>query len=122
MLKRSEGLTLTGIFVEHMLTVGFSNSFIHTVLGEEEDNHPRNPTHTAGNLEMVLSTNELYKQRGKGTDEKSAQSPTVNPKTTTPRSSAPVAHPSKKVINSSSGRGGDKTPLQEKLKSHINFP
>jgi len=49
------------IFMEHMLTMGFRNSFIHTVLGEEEDNNLGNPTHIVGDLEMVLNTNEMYK-------------------------------------------------------------
>jgi hypothetical protein len=34
-------------------------------------------------LEMILNTNESYKQRGKGSSEKSAQSSTVTPKSTT---------------------------------------
>jgi hypothetical protein len=55
-----------------MLTIIFSNSFIHIVLGEEEDNNLGNPTHIVGDLEMVLSTNELYKQREKGPKEKSS--------------------------------------------------
>jgi hypothetical protein len=120
--EKIRGFDPNKIFVEHMLTMGFSNSFIHTVLGEEEDNHLGNPTHTVGDLETVLSTNELYKQRGKGPSEKSAQSPTINPKTTTPRSSAPVAHPSKKVINNSSGGGGDKNPPPGKIESSHKLP
>jgi hypothetical protein len=55
-----------------MLTIGFRNLFIHTFLGEEEDNHQGNPTHTVGDLEMMISTNELYKKRGKGPSEKSS--------------------------------------------------
>jgi hypothetical protein len=68
------------IFFEHMLIVGFRNSFIHTILGEEEDNNLGNPTHTTGDLEMALSTNEFYKHRGKGPNKKNAHSPTVTPK------------------------------------------
>jgi hypothetical protein len=105
-----------------MLTVGFSNSFIHTDLGEEEDNNLGTPIHTVGDLEMVLSTNEFYKQKGKGPSEKSAQSPTVTPKTTTSWSSAPVAHPSRKVINSSLGGGGDKNPPPGKIESSHKLP
>ena len=116
------GFDPNGIFLEHMLTVGFSNSFIHTVLREEEDNHLGNPTHTAGDLEMILSTNELYKHRGKGPNEKRVQSPTINPKTTTPWSSAPVALPYKKVIKSSSCRGGDKNPPPGKIESSHKLP
>jgi hypothetical protein len=68
------------------------------------------PTLTVGDLDMVLSTNEFYKQKGKGPIEKSSQSPTVTPKTTTYQSSALVAHPYRKVINNISGGGGDKNP------------
>jgi hypothetical protein len=116
-IEKIIGFDPNRIFVEHMLTVGFSNSFIHTVLGEEQDNHQGNPTHTVDDLETVLSTNELYKHRGKSLGKKSVQSPTVNPETTTPRSSAPSAHPSKKVINSSSSGGGDKKPPPGKIES-----
>jgi len=45
--------------MENMLTMGFIKSFIHSVLGEEEDNHLGNPTQIVGDLETVLSTNEL---------------------------------------------------------------
>jgi hypothetical protein len=79
-------------FLEHMLTVGFSNSFIHTVLGEEEDNNLGTPIHIVGDLETVFSTNEFYKHKGKGPNEKSSQSPNVTPKTTTSWSNAPTSH------------------------------
>jgi hypothetical protein len=59
--KNVRGFEPNGIFVEHMLTMGLKNSFTHTILGEEEDNHLENPTHIAGDLETILSTNELYK-------------------------------------------------------------
>jgi hypothetical protein len=58
-----KGFDPNGIFVEHMLIVGSTNSFIHTVLGEEEDNQLGNPTHTTSDLETILSTNELYRNR-----------------------------------------------------------
>jgi hypothetical protein len=59
-VENVRGFDPNRIFVECMLTMGFNNSFIQTILGEEEDNHLGNPTHTAGDLDMVLSTNELY--------------------------------------------------------------
>jgi hypothetical protein len=70
--KKIRGFDPNGMFVEHMLTMSFSSSFIHTILGEEEYNNLGNPTHIVDDLEMVLSTNELYKQRGKSPSEKSA--------------------------------------------------
>ena len=38
--------------MEHILTVGFSSSFIHTVLEEEEDNNVGNPTHIVGDFDL----------------------------------------------------------------------
>jgi hypothetical protein len=78
--KKIRGFDPNGIFVKQMLKVGFSSSFIHIVLGEEEDNNLGNPTHIVGDLETILSTNKLYKQRGKGPSEKSAQSPLLLPR------------------------------------------
>jgi hypothetical protein len=74
-LKYTEKIKLfdpNDFFVEHMLTMGFNNSFIHTVLGEEEYNNLGTPTHTAGDLETTLSTNAFYKKKGKGPNEKSS--------------------------------------------------
>jgi hypothetical protein len=87
-----------------------NNSFIHTILSEEEDTNLGSPTHNVGDLETILSTNEFHKKKGKGSNEKRTYSPTVNPKTTTFQSNAPMTHPSRKVINNSSGSGGEKTP------------
>jgi hypothetical protein len=56
-VEKIRGFEPKKIFLEHILTMGFSNSFIHIVLGEEEENHLGNPTHIVGNLEMVLNTN-----------------------------------------------------------------
>jgi hypothetical protein len=46
----------------------------------------------------------------------------MNPKTTTPWSSAPVTHPYKKVTNNSSGGGGDKNPPLGKIESSHKIP
>jgi hypothetical protein len=54
--------------------------------------------------------------------EKSAQSPTVTPKSTTSRSSAPTTHQIKKVTHSSSGGGGDKNPPSGKIESSHKLP
>jgi hypothetical protein len=81
-VEKIKGFDPNKIFVEHMLSVGFSNSFIQTTLNEEEEegNNQSTPVHEAGDLETILSTNELYKQKGKGPSERSAQSPVVTPK------------------------------------------
>jgi hypothetical protein len=81
--KKINGFDLNGIFVEHMLAVGFNNSFIHTFLSEEEYNNLGPPSYNVGDLETLLSTNEFYKKKGKGPNGNSTQSPTVTPKTTT---------------------------------------
>jgi hypothetical protein len=107
-VERIKGFDPNEIFLEHMLAVGFNNSFLHIVLSEEEDNNLGAPAHNVGDLEMVLSTNEFYKQKGKGPSEKSDQSPNVTPKTTTSQRNAPMTHPSRKVMNNSSGGRGEK--------------
>jgi hypothetical protein len=89
---RIKGLDPSGIFVEHILTIGFNNYFINNVLNEDEDNDSVTPARDNGDLETIINTNESYKQKGKGPREKSSQSPTVTPKSTTSRSSAPMTH------------------------------
>jgi hypothetical protein len=120
--EKIRGFDPNGIFLEHMLILGFSSSFIHTILEEEEDNNLGNPTHTVGDLEMVLSTNELYKQRGKGPSKKSVQSPIFTPNTSTPQSSTPATHLYKKLTKNSSSRGGDKNPPQRKIEISHKLP
>jgi hypothetical protein len=71
-VEKIKGFDPSGIFVEHMLAVVFRNSFVHTVLSEEEDDNLSAPTHNVGDLETVLSTNKFYKHKGKGPSEKSA--------------------------------------------------
>jgi hypothetical protein len=51
----------SGIFVEHLLVVGFRNSFINIILSEDRDNASGTPTHDTGDLETILNTNESYK-------------------------------------------------------------
>ena len=58
-VENIRGFEPNKIFLEHMLTVGFSNSCIHSILGEEGDNRLGTPAHTTGDLETVLSTNEF---------------------------------------------------------------
>jgi len=60
-VERIKGFEPNKFFVEHMLIVGFRNLFIHTNLGEEEDNKLGTLIQTIGDLEIILSTNEFYK-------------------------------------------------------------
>jgi hypothetical protein len=77
-----------------MLSVGFSTSFIQTILSEEEEvNNQRNLVHNAENLETLLSSNDIYKKKGKIPNEKSTQSPIVTPNNATSMSSAPTSLP-----------------------------
>jgi hypothetical protein len=113
--ERVRGFDPSIIFVEHLLAIGFSNSFINAILNEDRDNDSSTPAHDTGDLETILITNESYKHKGKGPREKSVKSPHVTPKSKTPRSSAPMAHQIKKMTHSSSGGGGDKNPPSEKI-------
>jgi hypothetical protein len=116
-VENIKGFETNKIFVEHMLAVRFNNSFIHTILSEEKDNNLGALSHNVDDLEAILSTNEFYKQKGKGPSEKSAQSPFVTPKTTTSRSNDPMARPTRKVTNNSSGGGGENNPPPRKIES-----
>jgi hypothetical protein len=60
--KRLRGFNPNGIFVEHLLAIGFNNYFIHTLLNEHIDNDNNTPTIDVGDLETLQSTTELYKQ------------------------------------------------------------
>jgi hypothetical protein len=62
------------------------------------------------------------RKKRKGPNEKSAQSPTVTPKTTTSRSNAPVAHPTRKLTNTSSSSEGEKNPPSGKIESSHKLP
>jgi hypothetical protein len=121
-VEKVKGLDPSGIFVEHLLSVGFNNSFNNEILNEYRDNSSGTLAHDTDDLETILNTNESYKKRGKGLGEKSVQSSTVTPKSTTPRSSAPTAHQSKKVTHISSGDGGDKNPPSGKIEISHKIP
>jgi hypothetical protein len=115
--ERVKGFDPSGIFVEHLLEIGFKNSFINTILNEDGDNYSGTHVRDTNDLETILNTNESYKQKGKGHGEKSAQSPTATPKSTTSQSSAPTTHQIKKVTHTSFGGGGDKNPPSGKIES-----
>jgi hypothetical protein len=115
--ERVKGFDPSGIFVEHLLAIGFNNSFINIILNEDGDNYSGTHVRDTNDLETILNTNESYKQKGKGHGEKSAQSPTATPKSTTSRSSAPTTHQIKKVTHTSFGGGGDKNPPSGKIES-----
>jgi hypothetical protein len=103
-VENINGFDPNKIFMEHMLSVGFNNSFIHIILSEEEENNLGAPSHNVGDLETVLSTNEFYTQKGKGPSEKSIRSSIVTPKTTTSRINSPTTHSTRKFTNNSSRR------------------
>jgi hypothetical protein len=69
-----KGFDPNKIFVEHMISVGFNNSFIYTTLSEEEEeaNNQSTLVQKVGDIETILNTNELYKKKGKSPSERSA--------------------------------------------------
>jgi hypothetical protein len=81
--EKVKGFDLDGIFIEHPLAVGFKKFFTDTILNEDEDNASRRLSRDTNNIEIVLNTNDLYKQKQKGMGEKSVQSSTAAPKSTT---------------------------------------
>jgi hypothetical protein len=79
-VERIKGFDPSGSFVENIMTIGFNNCFINTIMIEDKDNDSGTTARDTDNLEKILKTNDLYKQKGKGPGKKSAQSPTVTPK------------------------------------------
>jgi hypothetical protein len=60
--ERLRGFDPNGIFLEHLLAVGFNNYFIQTRLKEDIDNDDNTPASDADDLETLQRTTELYKQ------------------------------------------------------------
>jgi hypothetical protein len=94
--ERLKGFDPNGIFREHLLAVGFSISFIHRHLTKDRDNDENNPASGDCDIETLQRATELYIQQGKVSDDKSDQSPTSTPKSTTSHSITSTTHPNKK--------------------------
>jgi hypothetical protein len=120
--EKVKGFDPNDIFVEHLLVVGFNNSFINAILNEDEYNASSNPSHDIDDLETIINTNESHKQTQKGPSEKSSQSPTTTPKTTTSQRRTPMTYLSKKVTHNSSSGGGDKNPPSNKIEIPHKLP
>jgi hypothetical protein len=82
-VERIKGFDPNGIFQEHLLSVGFSSSFIHKCLTEDTDSDDNTPSSDDCDVETLQSATELYRQQGKVSGEKSAQSSVSTPKRTT---------------------------------------
>jgi hypothetical protein len=78
--ERLKGFDTNGIFQEHLLAVGFNNSFIHRHLTEDRDNDDNNPTCADCDTKTLQSATELYRHQGKVSGEKSTQSPATPPR------------------------------------------
>jgi hypothetical protein len=120
--KRIKGFDPIGIFWEHLLGVGFNTSFIHTQLTQDRNNVNNNIAFANCDAERLQSATELYRQHGKVSSEKSTQSPTNTPKSTTSRSIASTVHPSKKANLEIFERGGDKNPPGINIDSSHKIP
>jgi hypothetical protein len=110
-VERIKGFDPNGIFLEHLLVVGFSSSFIHRRLTEDRDNDDNNPASGDCDIETLQSMTQLYRQQGKVSSEKSAQYHANTPKSMTSRIIASTTHPSNKQTHRYSNRGGDKNLL-----------
>jgi hypothetical protein len=119
-----KGFDPNKILVEHMISVGFNNSFIQTTLNEEEEeaNNQSTPVHKVGDIETILSTNELYKKKGKGPSERSSSLQLLLPKLPHPGEMLQLAHPVRNISNTSSSSGGEKNTPSGKLENSHKFP
>jgi hypothetical protein len=120
--ERIKGFDPNGIFQEHLLSVGFSISFIHRRLTEDINSDENTPASDDCDVETLQNTTKLYRQQGKGSSEKSVHSLANNPKSTTSWRIASMAHPSKKETHKSSNGGGDKNPPCGKIDSSHKLP
>jgi hypothetical protein len=115
-VEKIKGFDRNKTFVEHMQSMGFSNSLFQIVLREDEEiNNQNTHAHNIVDLETLLSSNDHYKQNGKNYSDRNAQSPIATPKNTTFRSNAPTAYPVKNSVNNSSSGGGDKNHPSRKI-------
>jgi hypothetical protein len=122
-VEKIKGFDPNKIFVEHMLSVGFNNSFIHTILSEEEDNNLGAPAHNDGDLETLLSTNNFTRKKERVLVRRAPQSPVVTPKNTKSWSNAPTTHPTRKFTNNISSSGGENNPpSSRKIESSHKLP
>jgi hypothetical protein len=120
--ERLKGFDPNGIFREHLLVVGFKNSFIHRHLTKDRDSDDNNSSSGDCDAETLQSETKLYIQHGKVTSEKSTQSPANTPKRMTSWSIASMTHPSEKAPQKSSNGGGDKNPPRIKIDSLKKIP
>jgi hypothetical protein len=64
-VEKVKGFNPSGIFVEHLLVVGFNNHFINAIMNEDKENSSGNPACDTDNLETILSTNEYTSKEEK---------------------------------------------------------
>jgi hypothetical protein len=77
--EKIKGFEPSHIFVNHMQSIGFSNTFTQTIIfGGEEGNNKDTQMQPVDNIETIISTSYQHKRKGKGPNEKGVQSPIVS--------------------------------------------
>jgi hypothetical protein len=99
-----KGFDPNHIFIDHMTSVGFSNSLANTFLfGEEEGDSQDPPTpiveRKKEDIETIVSTTDQHKQRGRVENERSTHSPNVSQKSGPPKKSFQSTPETKEVFN-----------------------
>jgi hypothetical protein len=84
-----KGFDPNNLFTDHMTYVGFSKSLTNTFVFGEEEGDSHDPLtqiveKRMDDIETIVSMTDQYKQRGRVSTEKSAQSPIVSQKTAYP--------------------------------------
>jgi len=85
-----KGFDPNNLFIDHMTSVGFSNSLTNTFLfGEEEGDNHDPPTKIVekimDDIETIVSMIDQYKKRVRVSSKKISQSPIVSPKRNLPK-------------------------------------
>jgi hypothetical protein len=110
-VENIKGFDPNKIFVGHILSMGFSNYFIQTILNEEEEgNSQSTPIHNLGNSETLLSSNDFRKQRGKVPVKEVFNLQLLLPRILHLEAMLQWPTQLKKVFNSSCSGGGEKNP------------
>jgi hypothetical protein len=107
------GFDYDKIFRQHLKTLGFDDCFFKKHMSENRD---------TSDLDTLKSNTKLYREHGKGPDDKSVQSTNITPKSTTSRSIAPTTHHNNKATQISSNGGGDNDPPHSKIDSSHKLP
>jgi hypothetical protein len=118
-----KGFDPNHLFYNHMISVGISPALVNTLIFGEEEGDSHDPPiqgikKNYGDIETIVSTTKHYKQRGRSSGERNAQSPIVSHRSVLPKiNSQSTTTQQRKSSNNNSGDDGEKNPPQGNLEN-----